>query len=591
MNKHAPIVQAWPPDYLGVYAWRQQQLLAMQENPVLLHGALEYYGQVSPERCIEFIEHWVDTYDPRNVDIDMEAVLSGKVSEADEKSVRVPFILFDRQKQFVHFFFDCLTKRTSGLLEKSRDIGATWLCGAISVYLWRFLKGASIGWGANKADLLDKLGVLDTIFEKIRVIIRLLPPAFWPVGFDAVEHLMYMRVLNPETGTNITGEAGLQIGRGGRKTVYFKDESAHYEHPEAIEAALLANTDTQMDLSSVSLPNTLFHRKREAGRVWAKTGDALRGITNVFIFDWRDRPDRDMEWYETLRSKAELEGTQHVFAREVERNYFAAATGIIIKAEWIEAAVDAHLQIPGMDEGGWCAALDVADEGLDRNALAKRKGVVLRYLNDWGEGDTGYTARFAAAECVPHRHIDIWYDCIGVGAGVKAESNRLASDPQKPLPPTVRFRPWNAAEPPLFADKRMLTKGNGLPDKDSPLTKDFFENIKAQGWWQLARRFELTWRVLVKKEYRVGNPEEAATGDKVVGIGQLISLDRAALGVRLPQLKKELTQVTKTESKRLKMVIVKTPEGTRSPNMGDATMMCYWPAVRSTYDSNMKWVR
>jgi hypothetical protein len=30
-------------------------------------------------------------------------------------------------------------------------------------------------------------------------------------------------------------------------------------------------------------------------------------------------------------------------------------------------------------------------------------------------------------------------------------------------------------------------------------------------------------------------------------------------------------------------VVDKTPEGTRSPNLADAVMMCYWPIKGSTY--------
>lgn len=584
-----PKVQ-WPPDYEVVYSWRQQQLLAMMDDPKLIAGALEYYGKVSAERCIEFIEHWIDTYDPRNMDLDLEDLTKGVTEESQkDKSVRVPFVLFPKQKEFVHFFFDCLQNRTSGLLEKSRDVGATWLCGAISIYLWRFLKGSSIGWGANKADLLDKLGVLDTIFEKMRVMIRMLPPIFWPEGFDPNDHLMYMRILNPATGSTITGEVGINIGRGGRKTAYFKDESAHYDNPEGIEAALLANTNVQMDLSSVSLPNTLFHRKREAGIVWGQRGDAKPGRTNVFIFDWSDRPDRDRAWYDEIHQKAKDEGTLHLFAREVDRNYFASAVGILIKAEWIEASINAHHVIPGMDSGGWCAALDVADEGLDLNALSKRKGVVLRYLDSWGEGDTGFTARKAATACAQHKLMDVWYDCIGVGAGVKAESNRLVNE--KIMPRGIRFRPWHAGETPLNAEKRMLKKPNGMVDNDSPLIKDFFENLKAQGWWQLARRFELTWKIITKPDlYVIGDGGIVRTltnkRDEVplCTVSDLISLDSASIGRLLPQLKKELGQIQKGESGRLKMIIEKTPEGMRSPNCGDAVMMNYWPANRVGYD-------
>jgi hypothetical protein len=57
-----------------------------------------------------------------------------------------------------------------------------------------------------------------------------------------------------------TGEAGDNIGRGGRTLGYFKDESAHYEHRDLIEAALGDNTNVQIDISSVNGLGNVFHR-------------------------------------------------------------------------------------------------------------------------------------------------------------------------------------------------------------------------------------------------------------------------------------------------------------------------------------------
>jgi phage terminase large subunit len=39
----------------------------------------------------------------------------------------------------------------------------------------------------------------------------------------------------------------------------------------------------------------------------------------------------------------------------------------------------------------------------------------------------------------------------------------------------------------------------------------------------------------------------------------------------------------------MKLVIDKKPEGTRSPNLADAVVMCYWPVADCVYD-RMEWV-
>jgi len=103
---------------------------------------------------------------------------------------------------------------------------------------------------------VDQIGRPDSIFEKIRIFLRYLPRELLPVGFSFKEHVSLMKIINPENGNTIVGEAGEDIGRGGRSLITFKDESGHYEHPELIEASLLANALVQMDISSVPVHST-----------------------------------------------------------------------------------------------------------------------------------------------------------------------------------------------------------------------------------------------------------------------------------------------------------------------------------------------
>ena len=276
------------PDYVEVFAWRQRQLLRMKADPVLQAGALAYYA----DRPVEFIEHWLNTYDPRNA--------------GTERPASMPFILFQRQRDLIEFVQACLAGEEDGLIEKARDMGATWVACAVSVWLWRFKPGLSIGWGSRKEQLVDRIGDPDSIFEKMRMIIAGMPAMFRPRGYDERVHATHMRIINPENGATITGEAGDNIGRGGRKTLFWKDESAHYERPEKIEAALGDNTRVQMDISSVNGPGNVFHRRREAGTVWTG-GDAAKG-TNVFVMDWSDHPEKDQAWFDARKAKAAADG-------------------------------------------------------------------------------------------------------------------------------------------------------------------------------------------------------------------------------------------------------------------------------------------
>lgn len=541
---HALSHDEWPPDYRAVYVWRAKILSAFKKDPRLLEDAKKYYATHRKE----FIMHWMDTYDPRR-----------------NGPKWVPFVFFLKQAEFIDFLEDLRNSQENGLIEKARDMGATWGAAGYSVACWLTIPDDAIGWGSRKEMLVDKIGDPDSIFEKLRLIINRLPAVFRPAGLKPKEHLTHLKCVNPENGSIIAGEAGDNIGRGGRKSMYFKDESAHYERPEKVEAALGDNTNVQVDISSVNGLGNAFHRRREAGIVWQPGSTIESGYTRIFIIDWRDHPDKTDEWYNKRKAKAEREGMLHIFAQEVDRNYSAAISNTIIPYEYITSAIDAHLKIPclmrrpqdipNIHMGG----LDVADGGIDRNAFALRQWIICRHVEEWGERDPGVTARRAIAGVRNVKNAKVMYDAVGLGSSIKAEYNRLKIDEKLDIPP---FVPWNAGASPLRPHERVI---NG--DVDSAKNKDYFKNIKAQAWWALYARFYKTWRCIEAIKNGLSVPDYDSE--------ELISLDSAM--PLLNQLMQELAQATRGESSDLRTIVNKQPEGTKSPNLADAVVMAYFP--------------
>lgn len=530
----------WPTlDYRGVFAWRMQTLTLLRAQPHMLAAARLYYST----HPAEFIQHWMDTYNPR-------------------KRVKwMPFVFFKRQDEFVQYLEELRRDGENGLVEKCRDIGATWIGCAYSVWAWLFIPDDAAGWGSRKQELVDKIGDPDSIFEKMRLLIRRLPDVWLPEGYKPRDHATFSKLINPENGAIIAGESGDNIGRGGRKTRFWKDESAHYERPEKIEAALGDNTEVQIDISSVNGLGNVFHRRAQAGTLWEPGKVIDPGAVRVFIFDWRDHPEKTQEWYEQRKARAEREGMQHVFAQEVDRNYSAAVQNTIINYDWLQACVDAHLHVPYLrvpPPDVWGAGLDVADEGADRNALILRQWIILRHAAEWGERDAGMTTRKTIGIVRERglRGITLEYDSIGVGASVKAEYNRLCDEGL--LSRTeINFKPWNAGAGVVNPFERII------PDDDqSALNKDFFGNMKAQAWWSFRTRCYKTWR--------------ARTFGDVYPADSLVSFDSEM--PMLAQLLKEMAQPTEGKSSGLRMIIEKKPNGTRSPNLADAAIMAYFPA-------------
>lgn len=525
--------------YTEIFMERQARIIKIQSDPILQLGCKEYYRG----KPVEFIEDWGVTLDPRN-------------ALNPELPSFLPFILFDRQKEMVDFVFDCLKQQESGLVEKSRDMGASWLCVAISIWIFLFYDDTKVGWGSRKEQYVDQIGNPDSIFEKLRTYLKHLPKFLYPDGFDWRLHSGKMKLYNPERNSSIIGEIGDGIGRGGRTLVYFKDESAHYEHPELIESNLEDNTNVAIDISSVNGPANVFARRRQHGVEWEKGKEIGKKVVRVFVFDWRQNPLKNEEWYLARRKKAEREGLLHKFSQEVDRDYTSSVTGVLIKPIWVKSAIDLHLKYPEMLTGKSFAGLDIADEEEgDAKALALRKGVVLTYIDEWHKGDAGQATMKAVVECRQRVINTLCYDCIGVGATAKSEVNRLRREGKFNFG-KLEIIPWAASAKVLKPEENTIKD-----DQESPKNKDTFKNLKAQAYWSLRTRFEKTYKVVYNNES--------------YPIDELISIDSTIEGY--DKLIQQLSQPTFSHDGQGRILVDKNPDGVKSPDLADAVNMAFFP--------------
>jgi len=525
----------WPPNYTELFMERQARFLQIKQDPMLQLGSLAYYK----DNPIDFINDWCITYDPRNAFLGLPTLM--------------PFYLFPKQKDLVQFLHECIKDQESGLIEKCRDMGATWVAVGVSVWLWALHDGSAVGWGSRKEQLVDKIGDPDSIFEKIRMVIQNLPFWFLPVKFDFYKHSSFMKISNPENRATITGEAGDNIGRGGRKLIYFKDESAHYERPEKIEAALGDTTNVQIDISSVHGSGNVFHRRKLSGEVWEPTqiGRPKRGTTRVFIMDWRDHPAKNQAWYDARRAKAEREGLLHVFSQEVDRDYSAAIEGILIPAVWVRAAIDAHIKLGIEIEGAKRMGFDPFDEGGDTHAAVAHHGPLCYFVDKWSEGDVGQATSKVLSLCKEKKIRFMNFDGVGVGAGAKSEYNRQKDNGHIPN--------WLFVN--SFISQARVQKPNEhiiVDDPESPMNKDFYLNLKAQAYWNVRLSFERTYKAVYQKE--VYDPAELIFLDSTMPL--------------LEELVTSLSQPTYVNQQGSgKLMVNKTPKGTKSPNLADAFVM------------------
>jgi len=525
------------PDYAPVWAERQRRLSYLRAEEV---ADLQLRAQIATTRFSQaftyykvnpwdFIDHWGVTVDPRNVERGLPAL--------------VPFLLFPRQFEFCRWVVGLWRGRQRGAGVKSRDVGFSWLCVSLACTLCLFNNRMAIGFGSRKLELVDKLGDPDCLFWKAREFMDHLPPEFtggWTRA-DAPEKLVKFR----KTTSSIKGEGGTDIGRGGRTAIYFVDEAGFLEHPELADASLSQTTNCQIDISTPHGMANPFYTKVNT---WPPE--------RVFRFSWRDDPRKDEAWY--LKQVDDLKNPV-VVAQEIDMDFAASVEGVIIPSAWLQACIDSHLKLNVRITGKSRGAFDVADEGKDLCSFVTARGILVDSAEEWsGVGQDIHKSTQKAFGIADAHDLDgFTYDADGMGAGARGAARVIneirAAKAQRQLVLAA------------FRGSGEVVKPESIAPGTRRKNKDYFMNAKAQSWHSLMTRVYLTYRAVT--EGAKFDPDEIISFSSTMP--------------NLSKLLAELSQPTWQENSVGKMVVDKTPDGAKSPNLGDGVMMLYSPCVRA----------
>lgn len=522
------------PNYTDIFQQRIRRLERMRNDPGIL-PALKIYYRENPIDCIA---DWGVTLDPRNIQRGLPSV--------------IPLVPFPRQREWLQWIVDRWKASEDGLTEKSRDMGCSVNVMALLSTLCLFNDSFVAGVGSRKEDLVDRVGDPDTLFYKARMFLGYLPPELrggWSESNKALSS--HMKLDFPQTGSVIKGEAGNNIGRGGRASIYVVDESAYLQNGASVDAALSQTTTCRIDLSSVNGRDNPFAEKRFSGKV------------PVFTFNWKEDPRKDDAWYQ--RECGRLNPL--IVAQEIDLDYSASKAGILIESAWVQAAIDAHVKLGILPTGKRKGALDVADEGIDKNAFAGRYGIMLEHLEAWhGKGsDIFATSERAAGICDVRGYREFDFDSDGLGVGVRGDM-RVINGRENRKNNQIAANPFRGSGEVVNPEDEIIPSVRTEDGKEIPgrTNKDFFANRKAQAWWHLRELFKNTHRAVV--EGLPYNPDE------------IISISR-----ELPErskLEAELSQPTYSINTAGKMIVDKAPDGMPSPNHADALMILYAPQER-----------
>lgn len=235
---------------------------------------------------------------------------------------------------------------------------------------------------------------------------------------------------------------------------------------------------------------------------------------------------------------------------------------VVIPPSHVEAAIGLCEFLGISPTGKKYSALDVAggEEGGDENCWVGRHGIELQQLDAWNGLDTSATTDRAVKLTRDYGAAECDYDSVSVGEGVTGAWAALGRRGEQPA--GLQMVPWNAGSSVLDPDDRVEPT-----NPRSPLNKDQYLNLKAQGWFHLRKRFENAYNARMNRPY---DPE------------LLISI-RPDLK-DLPKLQDELSQPQHKPSQTGKTMVDKQPDGAKSPNRADPVMMAFFPVPVSGYD-------
>lgn len=226
-----------------------------------------------------------------------------------------PFIPFPFQVDTIYWLNEHIDKGQDALLEKSREMGATWLIMTLFLWKWLFNDNFNVLVGSYKKELVDDR-TKDSLFGMLDYNLRMLPKWMLPKRFNFERHRNQMKLVNPQNYNIIKGDTmNPEFGRGSRRTCIFMDEGAYWEYFQHAWDGCGQTTNCRLTASTPNGYNS-FAMLRESG-------------IEVLRLLWSLHPLKDQAWYEYEKGR----NTDESQAREIDISYQHSVKGRVYP-EW-----------------------------------------------------------------------------------------------------------------------------------------------------------------------------------------------------------------------------------------------------------------
>lgn len=269
-------------------------------------AALEYTKRQASKDPGYFISNCCYTFDPKRAPYHFE------------------FKLFPFQIDYVHTLKKCIEEGVDIMVEKCREMGATYTTLDVLLWFWLFIPGSNFLVGSRKEDYVDNTkanGELankeESLFGKLEYTLNRMNPYFLPRGFSMAKHMTYMSLINPENGNVISGEsANANFSRGGRQKAILLDEFAFWDNDTAAWGSTADTTNCRIALTTPGIRPSKAKKLR-----FGEDEEEIKIITLPYDLD----PRKDQMWLDKQRKRRSKED----FAREIMIDWQGSLTGVV----------------------------------------------------------------------------------------------------------------------------------------------------------------------------------------------------------------------------------------------------------------------
>jgi phage terminase large subunit len=241
-------------------------------------------------------------------------------------------------------------------------------------------------------------------------------------------------------------------------------------------------------------------------------------------------------------------------------HYLDTVADAIIKPEWFDAAIDAHLidkRAEGLfkPHGAIIVAHDPFDDGEDAGGLAIRHGSIIQKVESKKTGEIDVVCDWATGEARKANADWFVWDGDGMGTGLKRQISTAFQGTR------TRYHMFRGS----LSGSGQDNAGKVYMKTDAANTKtyaDTFKNNRAQYYIAMANRFKATYDFVVKGKH--SDPAEMISLNSE-GISDMVALRSEICRIPRKPNANGLEQIMSKDDMR--------KAGIPSPNMSDAIMM------------------